>query len=194
MFCDANYESDADFRKALNETLYEQTNLQARFDTIPWKLAEDSTWLNSDELALAPSPGPAYAKYYSTIGKYTRRHKQIQRNQRTILRGCKAQPTPCESHVESAVETPECEQANSPNVLTQCSSAYIESRDKQCLGGHDNYIKRFPGTLPEPKILRPVPYVSYSVETLVSIFHPCKEIIALSYLLVFSYRRVFDLR
>ena len=126
--------------------------------------------------------------------KYTQRHKWNQRSQRTILRCCKAQPPPRESHVEFAVEMPECKQDSSPNVLTQCSSAYIESRGKQCLGGHENYIERFPGTLPEPKILRLVPYISYSVETLVSIFHPCKEIIALSYFLVFSHMIVFNLR
>ncbi|KAF4625216.1 hypothetical protein G7Y89_g12953 [Cudoniella acicularis] len=172
-FCDVNDENDADICETLSETLYEHTKLQARANAIPWTPdTENSQWPNSDELALAPSPGPAYCEYYLSIQNYIRRYHKIRRERRTILGSCKAQPTtfgPCD---ETVIGTPGCQQGISPSAFTQCSSAYIETQGKQSEGCHDKHVERFSDTLQQPKISRPVDCVTYSLETLVSIFHP----------------------
>lgn len=141
---------------------------------MPWTPdAEDARWPNSDELALAPSPGPAYGEYHSSIRNYTRRHHKIRRELRTILGSCKAQPITFGVCDETVIGTPNYQQGISPSSFTQCPSAYIETRGKQSQGCHDKHVEQFSGTLQQPKISRPVDCVTYSLETLVSIFHPC---------------------
>ena len=165
-------ENDVDVHEAL-KILYEHTNLQARVDTVPWRLgAEAFPCPNSDEPALAPCPGLAYDEYYSPLRDYTRRHK-IQRNQRVSSRNCKAQPTHFEFCDELAVGTPDGQVDISPSVYTQFSAAYIETQCKKFQCGHDKHVNQFPSTLQQHKIVRSVDNVTFSVETLVCIFHPC---------------------
>lgn len=177
-FCDVNDENDAGIHENLSAMLYEHTKLQARADAIPWMPgAEDARLPNSNELALAPSPGPAYGEYYLSIRNYTRRYHKIQRERRTILGSCRAQPTTFGSSDETVIGTNECQRGISPTACTQCSSAYIEARGKQSQDRHDKHVERFLGNIQQPKISRSVDCVTYSVETLVSIFHPCMQFI-----------------
>jgi hypothetical protein len=171
VFCDANYEIDVDIREALNESL----NLQTRADARPWVIsAEDFPLGNLEEPALAPCPGPAYNEYYSSIRKYTERYNEIQkRNRRASLRSCKARPTPFKSCNKPAAETPGFEQDISPYVPSQYSSAYTKTRGKQSQDCQYKHVKRFLGAMQQPRKYRSLDYVSYSLETLVSIFHPC---------------------
>jgi hypothetical protein len=172
-FSDGN-KNYADIHEALSEILNEHTNSQARADAIPWRLgAEEFPRLNSNESALAPSPGLAYDEYYSSIRHYAQGNKKIRRNRQTSLRSCKAQPTPFKYCNEPDVGALECQRDISPSVLTQCSSAYVETRGKRSQDCHDQAVKQLQGSLQQSKMPYSVNFVSYSVETLASIFHPC---------------------
>jgi hypothetical protein len=130
--------------------------------------------VNLEEAALAPCPGPVYNEYYSSIRKYTERYNKIQKgNRRASLRSCKARPTPFKSSDRLATETLDFEQDSSPCDLSQCSPAHTESRDKQSQDYHHKHTTQFPAAMQQSKIYRSLDGVSYSLETLVSIFHPC---------------------
>jgi hypothetical protein len=174
-FCETNYENDADIREALDEILNEYQNLQTGADATPWIISgEKFPRVNLEEVALAPCPGPVYNEYYSSIRKYTERYNEIQKgNRRASLRSCKVRPTPFESCDRPATKTLEFEQDISPCDLSQCSSAHTDIRDEQPQDYHHKQIARFPAAMQQSKIYRSLDGVSYSLETLVSIFHPC---------------------
>ncbi|KAH8748070.1 hypothetical protein BGZ57DRAFT_152342 [Hyaloscypha finlandica] len=104
------------------------------------------------------------------MGKYTQRHHKIQRlwQRQTIQGSREAQPTP----LESCGEPTDLQWDISSQVSTEWSLACNEPRGKQSQDFQDIHIKRVSGTGQQPMIPRSVDCVSYSLETLVSIFHP----------------------
>lgn len=175
-FCNANDENDDDILEIASKIRNRHTRLQVGPDTIPWTAgAEDGWWLNSNGPALAPPPGLAYGEYHLPMRKYTQRYYNIQRQRQcqTALGSCTAQPTSVESCDEPATGTPDWQWDISPSVPTLWSTAYNEPRGKQSQDYHDRDIERFSGTVQQPMIPRSVDCVTYSLETLVSIFHPC---------------------
>jgi hypothetical protein len=164
-----NDESDADIIDTVNKILIANPRLQASHDAISWTFGgEDGRWLNPDGLVLAPSPGRAYDEYHLRMRKYAQRHHEIQRLQQwqTISGSCEAQPTPLESCDEPAIGTPDCQWDISSRVSTEWP------RGEQSQDYQDIHIKRLSETVQQPIIPRSVDCISYSLETLVSIFHP----------------------
>jgi hypothetical protein len=76
-FWDANNDDNVDY---VEEFLRDgPTNLQNVADAIPWTTSTEGLWWpNSEEWALAPSPGLAYNEYYLRTRKYTKGHKKAQ--------------------------------------------------------------------------------------------------------------------
>ncbi len=175
LFCDVNDGNNTDNHEIPTEFLHEHINSQARSDARPWTLvAEDFRWLKSDGVALAPRPGPGYSEYYLTIRNYSRRYHKIQQKQRRAnWRGCKTQRTYLGFGDEPATDIPDCQQDISRYVFAQYSSTDIEPRSKRFKTCHD--VRRMPRTHQQQNITRSVDCVTFSVENLVSIFHPCMQ-------------------
>ena len=178
LFCDAIDDDNVDnLCEILNEFLRSgPTNFQTRPDAIPWTPGAEGFWRpNYDEVALAPPPGPAYDEYHLSTRKYTRRHKKIQRKRKAILVGCDDQPTPVGSLDGPVTGTPACHQDISPYAIAKCPTIWIESRGRRPKDWCNNNLEHYLETLRQPKIYCPVDPVTYSFETLVSIFHPCTK-------------------
>lgn len=173
--------NDADIYENPTEFLNEHINWQARSDARPWTLgAEDFGWLKSDGVALAPSPGPGYGAYYLTIRNYTRRYRKIQQRQRrATLRGSKTRPTYFGLSDKPPTEVPDYQRDISPDVLAQWSLTHIEPRAKRSKTCHDGDAGRISKTHQQQNIHRSVDCVTLSLETLVSIFHPCTQLFPL---------------
>jgi hypothetical protein len=155
------------FDDLINELQSGPTSFQASADAKPWTLgAAGFERSNSDETVLAPSPGAVYDEHHSLIGKYTKVHEQTQKRRKGISTSRRSEPGSLGSYGTSIPGTPEYHGNNSPDVLAECSGDLIEYRGR-----------RSPETLQQPDLCHPVQYGQYSLETLVSIFHPSTQLL-----------------
>jgi hypothetical protein len=172
--------NDADTLNNVIGFLNKHTNSQTKSDSTSWTpVVETFGALNSDGVALAPSPGLGYGEYYLSMRKYTRKSRKIQQRQQAKLRGCRAQPTYLGFCAESATDIPDCQPGISAYVLAQCSSTGIEPRSKRSKTCHDRDVGQISRTPQPQNIYRSVDCGTFPLETLVLIFHPCTQLLPL---------------
>jgi hypothetical protein len=140
-------------------------------------VADTGRWKDSDGLAGAPSPGAAYHEYHMPIRKYTCNHQNIQKQRRAqaMLKSCKAQSALSESGDEPTKAPPDYQWGVSASVSTQWPLIYNDPRGERSQNYHEKDFERLSATELQLMIPRSVETLTYSVEYLVSIFHPSMQ-------------------
>ncbi|KAH7305088.1 hypothetical protein BKA65DRAFT_521097 [Rhexocercosporidium sp. MPI-PUGE-AT-0058] len=165
----AHSESDVD---DLNEILELRTNLQARPDAALWVPSADTLSRSPDpvQIALAPSPGPAYNAFYSPMRHYIR-HDEIYRGVKAITASFPGQASSTGSPSE-IIKRKSKSNRHKP-LLVQSSVNRISSRHIpfQTQYNTTTNLEWFRGD-PTSQICREADFIIDSLNYQVSIFHP----------------------
>lgn len=172
----ANSESDGD---DLNEILELCTNPQARPDATLWVPSADTLTRSPDpvEIALAPSPGPAYNTFYSPMRHYTQGHDEICRKVKAITASFPGQASSIGSPCE--IITGKSKSNRHIPLLVQSSGNRISSRHIlfQTQYNTTTNLEWFRGDL-KSQICTVADFITDSLNYQVSTFHPGTVLVA----------------
>ncbi len=161
--------NNIDTADLLNEALevLKRSRFRADPEAEPWVPGAQDGWYNTfEDSTLAPSPGPAYNEYYSATGKHAQIHeRKIRKKNREISARRRLKSNGLRSFrdgmsFESDPET---------SAYSQCAVVATASRRRGC---HDSNVECIREGSEGSQICRAVDCVSFSAETLASIFFP----------------------
>ncbi|KAF8860621.1 hypothetical protein BDZ45DRAFT_724367 [Acephala macrosclerotiorum] len=171
-FFDANNINQGDVSNNIHRFLEnEHEQHQAEPTAIPWVAGAQDIRRHTSSSILAPSPGPAYIEYYSLTGAHTQVHGKAQ-ERKTILANLKAQYTLWgPSRDGTSAGTPGPPQDISAYALAQYSTVETESRGRRARDQRDGTMEWLRETSHHSQICGAVDCVTFSPETLSSIFY-----------------------
>lgn len=172
----ANSESDGD---DLNEILELRTNPQARPDATSWVPNADALTRSPDpvEIALAPSPGPAYNAFHSPMRHYAPGNDEICRKVKVITASFPGQASSIGSPCE--IITGKCKSNRHIPLLVQSSGNRISSCHIPFQTQHNTTtnLEWLRGDLTS-QICRVADFATESLNYQVSTFHPGTLLVA----------------